>query len=44
MFRAIKYLFYLAIMVLLVLFGYSFVGDLSAPKTQVSEKVEPYSG
>lgn len=42
--RLIKYLFYLAIVLVLVLIGYSFFGDLSAPKREVVETIEPHVG
>lgn len=39
--RVIKYLFYLVILVLVILFAYSFVGDLSAPTETITQAVEP---
>lgn len=38
--RLIKYLFYLVVLILLVLLGYSFFGDLSAPKKTVIKTIE----
>lgn len=44
MWRLIKYLFYLAVILAIVLIGYSFFGDLSAPKETVTVIVEPNAG
>jgi len=37
--KLIKYLFYIAVLVLVFLVGYSFFGDLSAPTSTITETV-----
>ena len=38
--KLFKYFFYLIILILLFLVGYSFFGDLSAPKEIITEKIQ----
>jgi len=37
--KLIKYLFYVAVLLVLFLVGYSFLGDLSAPKSTIVETI-----
>lgn len=38
--KLLKYSFYLIILILLLLIGYSFFGDLSAPQEIIIEKIK----
>ena len=38
--KLLKYSFYLIIIILLFLIGYSFFGDLSAPQEIITEKIQ----
>ena len=38
--KLLKYSFYLIIIILLFLIGYSFFGDLSAPQEVITEKIQ----
>ena len=38
--KLLKYSFYLIIIILLFLIGYSFFGDLSAPQETITEKIQ----
>jgi hypothetical protein len=37
--KLIKYLFYLAVLILIFLVGYSFFGDLSAPQSTIIQTI-----
>ena len=37
--KLIKYLFYIAVLILVFLVAYSFFGDLTAPKTTITETI-----
>ncbi len=39
--RLLKYLVYLAVLLALGILGYAYLGDMSAPQTEVSVPVEP---
>jgi hypothetical protein len=37
--KLIKYIFYIAVLVLIFLVAYAFFGDLSAPRTTITETI-----
>ncbi|MDE2789340.1 MAG: hypothetical protein OXI81_02805 [Paracoccaceae bacterium] len=40
MLRLIRYLFYLALLMMLGLVGYAYLGDISVPKRQIEQTLE----